>query len=301
MDIIEGFKLEIEKVVTVKYNEDMSKHCSFKLGGKAFCFCEPLNINELKKIINLCEQFNIKYIIVGKCSNLVFRDGGYQGVVISLKYFNKIQKKKNVIKVDAGTNLFALNMFAREHSLMGLEFSFGIPGSVGGAVYMNAGAYGKEFKDIIESVSFLRDGKLITKNCKDINFDYRYSEFQKSKDIIISVNLNLQFGKKEDIIYLQNHYFSKRKFSQPLNYPSAGSVFKRMGTVLPAKIIDELGLKGTKIGGVEISTKHSGFIVNVDNGTANHLETLVDFIINKVYEKENIKLQTEIIFIGDKI
>lgn len=293
-----NFVKKLKRITNVRFNEDMSKHCSFKLGGKVFCFCEPLNIKELKKIVKLCEKFGIPYFIIGKGSNLVFRDI-YNGVVISLKYFCTVKNKKNLVYVESGVGLFSLNMFLRENSLSGLEFSFGIPGSVGGAIYMNAGAYGKEIKDYIKSVTYLKNGKLITKNIQDLDFSYRYSQFQNSKNIIISAVLNLQFGQKEDIIYLQNDFFNRRKLSQPLNYPSAGSVFKRQENIIPAKLIDDLGLKGTKVGGVEVSTKHSGFIVNINNGSVSDLEKLIELIKEEVYKKYGINMQTEIIFIGE--
>lgn len=298
---LDELKNKLQNITSVKFNEDMSKHCSFKLGGKAFCFCEPSNISELKKILSLCVECNTPYFIFGKGTNTVFRDGGYKGIVISLKKFNKITELKKYIKIDAGVNIFSLNMFAREHNFGNLEFSFGIPGSVGGAVYMNAGAYGREFKDVIKKVTFLHNGKIVTKKVEELDFSYRHSYFQNSKDIIISVILDLPFKKKEDIIYLQNVYFDKRKFSQPLEYPSAGSVFKRKGDIIPAKLIDELGLKGKRIGGVEVSKKHSGFIVNVKNGTASELEELINFVKQQVEYKTSIKLENEIIFIGDKL
>lgn len=282
-------------------NEPMAPKTSFKLGGNAKYFCQPTNIEQLKTIIKHCQSSGEKYHILGNGTNTVFRDGGYNGVVISLANFEKTLKQDGeLIKASAGTSLFAINRFLRENALSGLEWSYGIPASIGGAVYMNAGAYGGEINNFVEKVEVLAKNRrrIIYKN--DIEYGYRYSSFQSAGDIILNVWLSLKKSNKEEIERLQNYYYCERKIKQPLNFPSAGSVFKRENNIIPAKIIDKLDLKGAKIRGVEVSKKHAGFIVKTGDAKTEDLEELINHIKDTVFKQEGITLHTEIEIIGDK-
>lgn len=292
----------MKKSFEVKFeeNKDMSKLVSFKLGGKARYFIEPENIDELKNILNYAKKQKIKYFILGNGTNTVFRDKGFSGLVISTKKLNNIYFDEDFICCECGVNLFKLNIFLKENSLAGLEWSYGIPGSIGGAVYMNAGAYEGEIANYIEKVEVLKNGRktLLYKN--DLEFSYRYSCFQNSSSVIVRVWLKLEKGDKDLIEQKQKNYLSKRKQTQPLEYASAGSVFKRENNIIPAKIIDKLGLKGVKLNGVEVSSRHSGFIIKTSNATTKDLEDLIRIIKAKVKKEEKVTLKTEIKFIGEK-
>ena len=282
-------------------NENMSKYTTFKLGGNAKFLCFPSCIDELKSVINYCKTNKEKYFILGKGSNTVFRDKGYNGVVINMSNFEKqITMDNGLVKASAGTSLFELNRFLLENSLAGFEWSFGIPGSVGGAVIMNAGAYGGEIGNYIEKVEVLINNRRRIIYRENLQFSYRYSSLQNTKNIILNVWFRLKNGDTKEIQSLQKYYYDQRKEKQPLNYPSAGSIFKRENNIIPAKIIDKLYLKGVNINGVEVSKKHSGFIVKTGDATTSDLEQLIDKIKTIVKQEEGVTLVTEIIVVGEK-
>ena len=286
------------KYATILYNEDLKKHCSFRIGGKAKFF---IIVNNEKTLLNILKLNNKKILIIGAGTNILFRNKKFNGTFIKLgEAFNKIKtasskKKYKIIEVGAGTNLFKLNLFLRKHGLSGLEWSFGIPGTVGGAIKMNAGAYGHEFGELVESVKVFSKGKIFW--TKDFSFSYRSSSFKDC--IILSVKLKLSLGKTTNIEIAQKEYLSRRKESQPYSDFSAGSVFKRIinkeEIIYPAKIIDNLGLKGVKIGDAEISTKHAGFIINKGNAKSKDVVNLIRFIKKMVKKKTKQDLQEEII------
>ena len=263
---------------------------TFKIGGKGTILF-PKNVFELKRIIKECKNNKLKYFVLGNGSNLLFPDYDLDTVLISLKNFNKISKKENFIYVEAGVNMFSLNKFCLENSLTNLEWSFGLPASFGGLVYMNGGAYEHTIFDYIRRVKVLNDNKVIWLKKNDIQFTYRKSNIS---GIILGGEIILNKSDKKTVENKQKYYFECRKSTQPLNYPSAGSIFKRKNDIIPAKLIDSFNLKGVRIGGAEISKKHAGFIVNVDNAKSIDVRALIDYIKNKV----GIDLEEEIIILN---
>lgn len=271
-------------------NADLKNFNTFKIGGKGTILF-PKNVFELKKIIKECKNNKLKYFVLGNGSNLLFPDYDLDTVLISLKNFNKISKKENFIYVEAGVNMFSLNKFCLENSLTNLEWSFGLPASFGGLVYMNGGAYEHTIFDYIRRVKVLNNNKVVWLKKNDIQFTYRKSNIS---GIILGAEIILNKSDKKTVENKQKYYFECRKSTQPLNYPSAGSIFKRKNDIIPAKLIDSFNLKGVRIGGAEISKKHAGFIVNVDNAKSIDVRALIDYIKNKV----GIDLEEEIIILN---
>ena len=316
---------EIENILgkeNVKYNEPMSKHTSFRVGGNADIFLTVDSEDKLIKVINLIEENskqdksnkdgikeNItvegtsskeKITVVGNGSNLLVKDGGIRGIVI--KYTSKDYKiDGEIVTVSSGiTNARVANILF-ENELAGFEFAAGIPGTIGGAIYMNAGAYGSEMKDIVIETRYLdlETGKIKTIQNSEHNFEYRKSIFQKLNCIILETTLKLTKGNKEEIKAKMQEYSTKRRESQPLEMPSAGSTFKRGNDFITAKLIDESGLKGYSIGGAQVSTKHAGFIVNKGNATAKDIIDLINYVKEKVYEKFGKTIEEEVKIIGE--
>jgi len=282
-------------------NENMSRHTSFKIGGAADIYLCPQSADELKTVLSVARAENIPLTIIGNGSNLLVSDDGINGAVISTIKCNKIKMlDENTIYADAGASLTAVCLAAKDAGLTGLEFAYGIPGSIGGALFMNAGAYGGEMKDITESAeSITLDGELISRKAEDMNLGYRHSIYRENGEIITSVTLRLKKGDKKEILDRMNELMNKRKTSQPLNYPSAGSTFKRPVGGFAAALIDECGLKGTNVGGAEVSKKHAGFIINKGNATASDVLILIEKIKETVFSKKKIMLEPEVIFIGE--
>lgn len=277
-----------KNIETIK-NADLKSYNTFKIGGRG-TIVFPKNIYELKRVIKECKNNGLDYFILGNGSNLLFPDYDLEKILISLKYFDKITMKKSGIYIEAGVNIYALNNFCFMNKFDGLEWSFGIPASFGGLVYMNGGAYGHTIFDFIKRIKILKDDKIIWLKKYDIPFSYRKSNIE---GIILGAEVKLKKTDENIIKEKQRYYFECRKNSQPLNYPSAGSVFKRTNDLIPAKLIDSLNLKGTRIGGAEISKKHAGFIINVDNAKSIDVRALIDYVKNKVgidFEEEIILL-----------
>lgn len=264
-----------------KYGVSLKRYCSFKIGGRANSICFPNNEKEFLKEITRCQNNGKKFYILGNGSNVLFLDRGFAGKIISTRLLNKIYLQNDEICCEAGVNLNFLCKYCAEHGLMGIENLFGIPGTVGGAVVMNAGAYGCEICKFIKKIRIFKNGKIIEKTAK--KFSYRKGPLTDN-EILLSVTFSLNKGKKENIQDLQNCVMKKRRESQPLNMPSAGSVFKRGKDFFPAKLIDEWGLKGFKKGGAMISNKHAGFIVNFGNATSEDVLYLINFV--ETYAKE---------------
>ena len=289
----------------VYIDEPMSSHTSFRTGGPADLYVVPHTVDEICEAVTYCEKNNIKYMLFGNGSNTLVTDKGIRGAVISLKGLDYINadKDKNTIDVGAGVSVIKLSKFAEEHGLSGLEFACGIPGTVGGAIFMNAGAYGGEFKDIVKDVKFFLPKELITKEYTNdqCGFSYRTSIFQNmEKPLILGGTLNLTPGNVEDIKAKMKENMESRNTKQPVNLPSAGSVFKREEGVIVAKLIDDAGLKGYKIGGAEVSTLHAGFIVNSDNATSQDILDLIDHVKNVIKEKYDVSLHEEIKIVGER-
>ncbi len=284
---------------TVQYCVDLKQLNSFGIGGKT----KYLVVANKAKTIKEIAKYTKLFYIVGNGTNIVFPDKLYKGTIIKLgKNFSTIKVKNNKVVAGASANLFALNNFLKDKELSGLEFTFGIPGSVGGAVFMNAGAFGDEIGNYVTRVKIF-DGEKIywTKN---FTFSYRNSTFKQKKYVILFVELTLSKGKKEEIEKRQKEFLEKRKTTQPYGEKSAGSVFKRIEkngkTFFPAKIIDKLGLKGVKIGSAEISTKHAGFIVNKNSATQKDVKKLIKKVKNKIKRETGFELEEEIILLkGD--
>ncbi len=268
-------------------NADLKNYSTFKIGGKGTILF-PKCVCELKKVIADCKKNGLDYFILGNGSNVLFPDYDLKIILISLKNFKKIKKNGNFLQVDAGVNLFFLNKYCLDNCLSGLEWSYGIPASFGGLVHMNGGAYGSSIGEFIERVKVLKNGKVMWIDKDSLNFSYRASNID---GIIICAEIHLKSEDKMKIEEKQRYFFECRKSTQPLEYPSAGSVFKRKGEIFPAKIIDNLNLKGTTIGGAEISQQHAGFIINKHNAKAIDVLALISYIKRKT----NLNLEEEIV------
>lgn len=294
---------EIVKRNNVLKNEPMSKHTSLKIGGTADYFIKIKSIDELKNILEFTNKNKIKTTIVGNGTNLLVKDGGIRGVVIKLELIDfKIKKMANEVQITVGSGmtLAALAAVALKEEIAGLEFLSGIPGTIGGAIRMNAGAYGSEMKDIVVKTRYMTyDGKIKTLDLDEHEFVYRNSIFSKLDVIIIDTTISVKKGNKEEIENKMNEYSISRKNSQPLEYPNAGSTFKRKEGVITAKIIDECGLKGFNVGDAEVSTKHAGFIVNKGKATAKDFLELVEHIKKEIKNKTGLDLELEILVIGE--
>ena len=280
-------------------NEPLSKHTSFKIGGNAELFVTVFDEEQLKAVMNLCAQNDVELFILGKGSNLLITDNGMKGVVLTLDgVFKDISVEENKIKCGAGVNLAKLCTTALSHSLKGLEFAYGIPGSVGGAAYMNAGAYGGEMKDVVCSVTHItRNGEFETLPLSELDFAYRHSVYKTNDNIILYVTFELEKGDENEIKANMDDFMNRRKTKQPLEYPSAGSVFKRPQGNFAGTLIEKCGLKGKTIGGAQVSEKHAGFIINVGGATCEDVLNLVKFVQDTVMNETGYFLEREIIHI----
>ncbi len=296
---------DLTKVVGIEnifFYEDMKKHTTIKIGGKARIFITPNSTQQIVKIVEICNKFKMDYCVIGSGSKLLVLDGGINKVVICLtNKFSGIKKiSETQLEVLSGTSLNRLNKYCLSSSLGGLEETFLIPATVGGAIHNNAGAYSTSIGDCVESVTVLEDNKIKEISKNDCCFAYRTSIFyNKPHCIILSVKFNLY---KKDRNLIKEKFvqiLNSRTASQPLDKKTFGSVFKRDNNIIPSKIIDDLGLKGFKIGGAIISQKHAGFIENTGNATAKDVLKLIDFISKKVYNNYKTTLTPEIIVMGE--
>ena len=297
----------LEKIISkekIKQNEPMKEHTSLKIGGTADFFIKVNCIEELKKILQFSKINKIPLTIIGNGSNLLVQDKGIRGIVLKVELKNiqikNIDKENVEIIVDNGIQMgfFAQKLLKEE--ITGFEELSGIPGTIGGTVVMNAGAHGKEIKDIIKEVTAVDyDGNINLFKNKQCEFEYRHSKFLEGKYIILQVKLLLKKGKKENIKSKMDEYAKYRKEKQPIEFPSAGSTFKRGTDFITAKLIDEAGLKGYSIGGAKISEKHAGFVINTGNATAQDVLDLVKYVTDKVYEKFGKKIELEIKVLGE--
>ena len=299
--LIDNLNISKEKI---KYNEPMAKHTSFKIGGPAQCFINAESVEEIKQICKVASKNDINLTIIGNGSNLLVTDNGINGIVVkvNIKKFELEFSNDDVsLIVGAGNKLGEIAQKLLRNEITGFEFAAGIPGTIGGAVRMNAGAYGKEMKDIVETVKCMDyDGNIYEKSNKDLEFEYRKSMFAKNKFIILEAKLKLQKGNAQYIKDKMLEFEQSRKQKQPLEFPSAGSTFKRGTDFRTAKLIDDAGLKGYRVGGAMVSTKHAGFVVNENNATAQDVLNLVKHIKQEVYKKFNKKIELEIQVIGEE-
>ncbi len=281
-------------------NEPMSRHTTFKIGGNADAYIKVNNLSKLSTILKECSASQVDYMIVGNGSNLLVGDEGIRKTVIRLDGdFRKITLvDETTVYCGAGASLASLCKFALKCGLSGLEFAWGIPGTVGGAVFMNAGAYGGEMKDVVFSVSHMtRDGEIGRLESEDLNFGYRTSAYRSNNMIITGVTLKLTKGIQSDIREKMDEYMRSRNEKQPLEYPSAGSVFKRPEGCFAGTLIEQCGLKGKMCGGAQISDKHAGFIINKSNASADDVKELISEIQKTVLEKTGTKLECELIIL----
>lgn len=292
-----NFILELEKLNLGKIEKDilLSTLTTYKTGGVAKLVVYPNNINNLKQLLKLINKYNINYFILGKGSNTLFSDNEFNGAIIKLDKLNNFEIKQNEIYVESGMILSKLVQESVKNNLTGLEFAIGIPGTIGGAIYMNAGSYGSNMSNIITSVIVLNEKIQIEEiPLEKLKFDYRYSIFQANKNLIcIAANIKLEFGDHDEIASKVKENLLKRKNSQPLEYPSAGSVFRNPEGNYAGKIIEELGLKGKNIGGAEISTKHANFIINKNNASSSDILNLIKLVQKEAKDKYKIDLKLE--------
>ena len=289
----------------IYFNESMKKYTSFKIGGEAEVLIKVETEEQLINILKFVKDNNLNLTIIGNGSNLLVLDGGIKGIVAKIeikKIEMEVQNKNIEVTVGAGNKNAELAAFLLKNEVTGFEEIAGIPGTIGGAIRMNAGAYGKEIKEIVKTVTIMDyDGnkKVLTK--EQMQFEYRNSIISKEKYIVIEVVLELQKGKAQEIKQKMTECLQSRKEKQPLEFPSAGSTFKRGKDFVTAKLIDDCGLKGCKIGGAEISSKHSGFIVNAGNATAKDVLDLAKYVKEEVHKKFNKKIELEIEVLGEDI
>jgi len=283
----------------VYINEPMKNHTSFKIGGIADIYIKAKTVEDIKYILNYVKNEQIKLTIVGNGSNILVKDGGIRGITMQID-LDGIHINEETVKVGAGVKLATLGIALKKEELTGFEFAAGIPGSIGGAVRMNAGAYGGEFSDIVEKVTCITPEGIVKELEKEeLQYSYRHSRFVDTNEIILYATLKLEKGNEIEIKNKMDELMLARKTKQPLELPSAGSTFKRGADFYASKIIEEAGLKGFKIGGAQVSEKHSGFVVNVDNATAKDVLELTQYMKKVVYEKFGKELELEVEIIGE--
>lgn len=282
-------------------DEPMAKHTTFRTGGKADALIRVSDAEQLKKLISALNKVEYPFYVVGNGSNILVGDKGYAGVIINIgQDFDSITIDGNLVTAMAGARMTAVAKKAAEASLTGLEFAAGIPGTIGGGVMMNAGAYDGEMKQVVKTVSVLDlEGNELHLDNDTMEFGYRTSVLKRTKHIVTEVVFELQPGKREEIIRKMEDFNQRRRDKQPLEYPSAGSTFKRPEGNFAGKLIMEAGLAGYRIGGASVSSKHCGFIINDNNATSMEIKQLIDYVADIVYEKAGIKLEPEVIFLGD--
>lgn len=289
----------------VKYleNEPLSRHSTFKIGGAARAYVMPKTASELSLAISAARACGVRTFVSGRASNLVYPDSGFDGAVISTVSMSTVSVNGTVVTAGAGTSLSELASAAQSHGLTGLEFCFGIPGSVGGAVYMNAGAYDGEIAGVIQSSTYYDavGGTIAAIDREAHCFSYRSSVYKAHPErIITEATFSLDRGAPEIIREKMDELMARRREKQPLEYPSAGSVFKRVDGIPVARLIDEAGLKGTRVGGAEISEKHAGFIVNRGGATADDVLRLIEIVRKKIYELHGIDIECEVRRVGEE-
>ena len=283
--------------------EPMYKHTSFRIGGPAELFLMPKR-DELPRLMELLRMEKVPFLILGNGSNVLVSDDGIPGVIISALNMKEISvdQDNSVIEADAGVSLQRIATEAAMNSLTGMEFAAGIPGSLGGAVYMNAGAYGSEMKNIVEEVQYIDcDGKVFVKKSEELEMGYRHSFFSDNPNmVVLGAKIRLSQGDKETILLYQTELLRKRREKQPIEYPSAGSTFKRPDGYYAGKLIQDSGLMGYRVGDAQVSLKHAGFVVNIGSATANDVLTLIKHVQDTVYDKYGVRLEPEVRILGSE-
>ncbi len=284
----------------VKVNEPMKNHTTFRIGGNADYFVSPGTKEELKEILDLLNREQIPFFILGNGSNVLVSDEGYRGVIIQIgRNYQSIRRKGCRITVKAGITMARLANFAMENSLTGLEFASGIPGTAGGGAIMNAGAYGSEMKDVLkEAVCMNREGAIFSLKGEEMELSYRDSRMKRENLIVLELVLELKEGDQEQIRRRQDELREARTSKQPLEYPSAGSTFKRPEGAFAGKLIMDAGLKGYRIGGAEVSEKHAGFVINAGGATCQDVKDLMAYVTAEVQKQFGVTLEPEVLFVG---
>lgn len=284
----------------IRLKEPMSLHTTFKVGGEATYFFLPRKVEEIKAILLLCETFEVPYYVIGNGSNLLVSDRGFEGAILSLMEFNEIEVRGKKIVAQAGALLSKVAKVALRASLTGFEFAEGIPGTIGGACVMNAGAYGGELKDVLESATVLtKEGEILTLNQEEMEMGYRTTVVAKKGYVALEVVLNLESGNIRDIEEVMEDLKERRTTKQPLEFPSAGSTFKRPEGYFAGKLIQDSGLQGYSYGGAQVSQKHCGFIINYNQATAKEVYTLICQVSDRVYETFGVRLEPEVKRLGE--
>ncbi|MCP0886324.1 UDP-N-acetylmuramate dehydrogenase [Ligilactobacillus sp. WILCCON 0076] len=297
-EIAQKFVANFPKSVVLA-DEPLEKYTNTNTGGPADCLVFPDNIQETQNLLTFAKKNNIPVTVIGNASNLIVKDGGIPGLVLMLTKLNKISIKENEVIAQAGASLIRVTQSAYHAGFTGLEFASGIPGSIGGAVFMNAGAYGGEMKDVIKKVEVVsRFGELKTYQNSELHFSYRHSRLQEEDDVVLQVTFSLVPGDKKVIRSKMDQLNFLRASKQPLEYPSCGSVFKRPKGHFTGKLICDAGLQGYQSGGAQVSKKHAGFIVNIDNATATDYLNVISHIQTEIKARFDVTLETEVRVIG---
>lgn len=285
----------------VHTDEPMSRHTTFRIGGNADYFVKPGNADEVAAVIVVCREYNIPYFILGNGSNLLVSDDGYRGMIINIMdNMDSVTVNGRIITAQAGAMLVRVSVMARDNALTGLEFASGIPGTIGGAVYMNAGAYGGEMKNVVKTVRAIDEyGRIYELDSEKMDFSYRHSIVEERKLIVLEVTLELEHGSREAIDDRMKELAEARRSKQPLEYPSAGSTFKRPEGYFAGKLIMDAGLRGYSVGGAQVAEKHCGFVINKGGATASDVVELIRDVQHDVDDKFGVTLEPEVKMLGE--
>lgn len=303
MNLNSNYIKQIEEIVgkdNIKTDEVMRKHTSFKVGGPADVMVYPVNFNMVRNLISFFKTNNINYYVMGNGSNLIIKDGGFRGVVINLTKLNEITVNDDTIIAQCGALLSLVARRALEKGLTDLEFAAGIPGSIGGAIAMNAGAYDGDMSKVVVSALVIDDnGEILELSRDELQLSYRNSIVLNKGYVVLETKLKLHHGDAEAIKAKMNDFAERRRSKQPLEYPSAGSTFKRPEGYFAGKLIQDAGLKGKSVGDAQVSEKHSGFIINKGNATAREIMELINVVQNTVFDMYGVELHTEVRIVGE--
>ena len=285
----------------VLFDEPMSQHTTFRIGGPADVFVMPENYEQIREVLRLCKEEKLPFFVLGNGSNLLVGDSGYRGVIIQMdRNMEEIRLDGEEIHACAGALLSSVAVAARNASLTGFEFAGGIPGTIGGAAVMNAGAYGGELKDVLKEVTVMtREGEILTIPAEKMEMGYRTSIIKTAGYLVLEAVISLKKGDEEAIRATMKDLSERRTEKQPLDYPSAGSTFKRPEGYFAGKLIMDSGLRGYRVGGAQVSEKHCGFVINAGGATAEDVRSLMDHVIRVVREKYGVTLEPEVKFLGD--
>lgn len=299
--VYETLRTIVSQVDVIK-DKQLKDHTYTKLGGTADYFVTPKTYEEVQEVVRFARREQIPYTLLGNGSNLIIKDGGIRGIVICFSKLNSIQVTNQAIVAQSGARIIEVSREAYRHSLTGLEFACGIPGSVGGALFMNAGAYGGEVKDVLVTSKLMtKEGDIIDLDASELDLEYRTSNIPTNEYIVLEATFQLKEGDPEAIKAVMDDLTHKRESKQPLEYPSCGSVFKRPPGYFAGKLIQDSGLQGKQIGGAQVSLKHAGFIVNKDEASADEYISLIKHVQDTVYANYEVRLEREVKIIGEDL